>query len=292
AMLVPREHLPRVAGLNQATKGAMAVAGPVLGALLISILPIHGVMLIDVGTAAFAITPLFFLRIPQPANRSAREMKLFASMRIGFAFVLKHRGLLTLLGIASLANFLLNPIFVLLPLLVTEHFKGTALHLGWLQSGWGIGLAVGGLALSVWGGFRKRVFTFYISGAAQAAALVLLGAVPAGLFPVALVALSAHGFFNAFHNGSLSALIQSVVPKHMLGRVGTLMESMLQSIYPISLAVVGPVVAIIGLRTWYVVGALVMVCVQLGALFVPSLRNLEAHMASDPDQAPETIPAD
>ncbi|MBE0634501.1 MFS transporter, partial [Candidatus Bipolaricaulota bacterium] len=124
AMLVPKEHLPRIAGLNQASKGAMAVAGPVLGALLISILPVHGVMLIDVGTATFAIIPLFFLTIPQPADRSAREMKLVASLRVGFSFVVKQRGLLALLGISSLANFLLNPIFVLLPLLVTEHFQG------------------------------------------------------------------------------------------------------------------------------------------------------------------------
>jgi len=292
AMLVPKEHLPRIAGLNQAAKGAMSVAGPVLGALLISILPLHGVMLIDVATAAFAIIPLFFLSIPQPTDRSAREMKLFASLRVGLGFVLKHRGLLTILGIASLANCLLNPAFVLLPLLVTQHFGGGALHLGWLQSGWGIGLIVGGLALSVWGGFRQRVFTLYISGVLQAAAVVSLGLVPAGLFPIALVALSAHGLFNAFHNGSYSALLQSIVPKHMQGRVFTLMESVVQSIYPISLAIVGPVVAVIGLRTWYVAGGLVLVCLQIVALLAPSIRNLEANMSKDPEQVPEAVAAD
>lgn len=119
----------------------------------------------------------------------------------------------------------------------------------------------------------------YLSGGLQAAALVLLGVVPATHFAVALVALTAHGFCNAFHNGSASALIQSIVPKHMQGRVFTLIESLLQGIYPISLLIVGPVVAVIGLRTWFIAGSLIMVCAQLGALAVPAIRHLEARMS-------------
>jgi len=279
SMLVPKEHLARVAGAGQATKGVMSVTGPVLGALLISILPVHGVMLIDVGTAAFAVLPLLFLAIPQPAGTPARRAKLRTTVAEGLRFVWSRKGFVYLLAIAALGNFLLNPVFVLLPLFVTEQLGGEALHLGWLQSMWGIGLAAGGVALAAWGGFRKRVVTLYISGALQAAALVLLGLVPGRLFFVAAAAVTAHGFFNAFHNGSLTSLIQAAVPKHMQGRVFTLMESLLQSIYPISLAAVGPVVAVIGIRAWYVGGSLIMVFAQAGALLLPAIRHLEAQAA-------------
>jgi DHA3 family macrolide efflux protein-like MFS transporter len=65
-LLVPEKHLARVAGIGNAMEGAMSVAGPLLGALMISFLPLHGDMMIDVGTALFAVAPLLFFAIPAP----------------------------------------------------------------------------------------------------------------------------------------------------------------------------------------------------------------------------------
>ena len=67
--------------------------------------------------------------------------------------------MMAVLVMAMIINFVVNPAFSLMPLLVTEHFNGGALHLGWLESSWGIGMVLGGLLLSVWGGFRRRVYT-------------------------------------------------------------------------------------------------------------------------------------
>ncbi len=52
-----------------------------------------------------------------------------------------------------------NASISIIPLLVTEHFKGDAIQLGWLNSGFGIGVIVGGLVLTIWGGFNKRILT-------------------------------------------------------------------------------------------------------------------------------------
>jgi DHA3 family macrolide efflux protein-like MFS transporter len=43
-------------------------------------------------------------------------------------------------------NFFVNPAMSLMPILVTRHFGGEALRLGWMNSAWGVGLVVGGLA--------------------------------------------------------------------------------------------------------------------------------------------------
>ena len=61
-----REQLTRVNGLNQTLQGVNSLVAPPIGALLLSILPTQGILLIDVGTALLAILPLIFISIPQP----------------------------------------------------------------------------------------------------------------------------------------------------------------------------------------------------------------------------------
>jgi DHA3 family macrolide efflux protein-like MFS transporter len=285
-MLVPPQHLTRIAGLNQSVGGAMQVAGPIMGALLISVMPVHSIMLMDVGTAAIAVIPLLFLRIPQPTvDPSAERESIIVSIKMAFRFVCEHRGLLHIMLIASFMNFIINPVITLLPLLVTTHFGGTALHLGWLQSASGIGLIAGGLALSTWGGFRRKTTTLYVGAGLQGLALAVLGATPSSLFALAVVAMVANGLCNAMYNGSGFALLQATVPPQMQGRVFTLNGSIVQAAYPISLAILGPVVGLIGIRAWYIGGGLLVFAVCTAALFIPSIARLERQLAQSADRS-------
>ena len=288
-MLVPEQHLTRIAGFNQSMTGAIQVFGPVLGALLISLLPLHGVMLFDVATAAFAIVPLLFLRIPQPKPETLEAgEKVFRSLKVAFRFVWQRRGIFYIASLAGFMNFVINPVFVLLPLLVTEHFQGGALQLGWLQSASWAGLIAGGLVLSLWGGFKRKVVTMYVGGGLQGLAIVLLGVTPSHLFPVAIAAMGANGVLNAWYNGAIAPVIQTSVPPDMQGRVFTLITSICQGVYPISLAILGPIVALIGLRSWYVGGGLLVFLVCIAALFVPSIAHLEEQIAEDRGQRPDS----
>src|SRR4030095_15282882 len=65
-LMVPDEQLTRINGLNQALQGVNSLIAPPVGALLLSILPTQGILLIDVATALLAIVPLLFISIPQP----------------------------------------------------------------------------------------------------------------------------------------------------------------------------------------------------------------------------------
>jgi len=70
-LMVPRQQLSRVAGLNQTLQGAVNIVAPPTGALLLGVLPLPAVLGIDVFTALLAIAPLFFIHIPQPQKRLA-----------------------------------------------------------------------------------------------------------------------------------------------------------------------------------------------------------------------------
>jgi len=287
-LLVPEKHLTRIAGLNQSMLGGINVFGPMLGAGLISILPLHGVMLIDVATAAFAIVPLLFLRIPQPKRETIEAgERLFTSLRIAFRFVWKKRGIFYIASLAGFMNFVINPVFVLLPLLVTQHFGAGPLQLSWLQSASGGGLIAGGLLLTAWGGFKRKVVTMYVGGGLQGLALAFLGLTPANLLPLAIGLMFANGLLNAWYNGAIAPVVQTAVPPDMQGRVFTLINSICQGVYPISLAILGPIVGLIGMRSWYVGGGLLVFVVCMAALFVPSIAHLEARIAAErADQTP------
>jgi DHA3 family macrolide efflux protein-like MFS transporter len=60
---------------------------------------------------------------------------------------------------AIIINGLLTPTGALMPLLITKHFGQGPLQLGFMDTAWGVGMISGGLLLSVWGGFRRKIVT-------------------------------------------------------------------------------------------------------------------------------------
>lgn len=163
-LIVPQDQLTRTQGLNQMLNGGMNILSAPLGALLLSVLTMPVLLSIDVFTAAIAILSLIIVVIPQPvrdesAGAAATARSFSHELVEGFRYLRGWTGLLILAGLAMLVNMVLNPVSTLMPLLVTNHFKGTAWHLGALEAAIGIGIIAGGLLLGVWGGFKKRIVT-------------------------------------------------------------------------------------------------------------------------------------
>jgi len=291
SLMVPDEQLTRVAGVNQTMNGALNVIGPPLGAMLVALLPFEGIMLMDVGTAVLAIAPLFFVSIPQPDSAStapgdgretaARPASIWSDVRAGLRYVWGWPGLFAVMVMASVINFVVNPAFSLMPLLVTDHFGGGALQLGWLESSWGIGLVLGGLLLSAWGGFRRRVYTSLAGLAVEGLGIMLIGLAPANALWLAVAGMFAAGAMNALVNGPFFALLQTIVAPDMQGRVFMVAHSMSSAAWPLSLAIAGPIADAFGVRPWYVFGGAVSLIMGLGAFLVPVIVNIEQNHRPD-----------
>ena len=215
--------------------------------------------------------------IPQPQKvaGAAQKSSVWSDFRTGLRYVAGWPGLMIILAMAMLINFVVNPAFSLMPLLVTGHFGGGALQLGWLQSAWGVGMLVGGLLLSVWGGFRRRIYTSMMGLVVGGLAIMVLGLVPSSLFWLALVALLVAGLMNPLINGPLFAILQATVEPAMQGRVFTLVQSLAAAMMPLSLAVAGPVSDAIGVQTWYVFGGAAFALMGLLTFFIPAVARLE-----------------
>ncbi|MGD8624603.1 MAG: MFS transporter [Anaerolineae bacterium] len=296
SLMVPKKHLSRVAGLNQALNGALSIVGPPLGALLLALLPLEGIMLVDVGTAALAILPLFFVMVPQPPRAvpdgDGRKPTLWADIRGGLGYIASWPGLVVLIALAMVIKVALTPAFSLLPLLVSQHFGGDAVQLSLLESLAGVGIITGGLSLSVWGGFRRQIFTVLLGVVGVGLGFVILSLTPAYLFILALGSILIVGLSIPLVDGPIMAIMQGTVAPEMQGRVFTLMGSLLWLTSPLGLAIAGPVSDLFGLQVWYLVAGLLCVVLGSAGFFVPALVQIEenhrAAAAGGAAQAPET----
>ena len=258
---------------------------------MVGILPLYGILAIDVITALLAVVPLLFVAIPQPEEEiveGAQKSSVLREMVQGFRYVWGWPGLFIILLMAMLLNFLSAPSFTLMPLLVTKHFSGGVVEIGALQSALGVGLLVGGVVLSVWGGFRRKVATSMMGMMGGGVGMLLVGGAPGSLFWLAVVGIFVTGFMNPIINGPLMALIQATVDPKMQGRVFTLVLSLATAMMPLGLALSGQLAARFGVSVWFVLAGVAMIgCGALGFV-IPAVRNLEGDPEVEPhvDQAP------
>ena len=281
SMLVPKEQLSRVQGANQALNGALNIGSAPLGAVLMALLPMGWVLMVDVLTAAVAISPLLFIPIPQPEKQLASDAtspgssSVWADMRDGFKYVLAWPGLLWILAMATIINLLLTPASALMPILVSKYFGGDALQLAWTETAWGIGVVLGGLVLSVWGGFKVQIKTSLVGLVLLGGGMAIIGFTPATMFALTLAMMFVTGFGNPLTNGPLFAVIQSVVAPEMQGRVIGLIASVAAAMSPLGLMIAGPISDRLGVQTWFVAGGIVTILLALGAAFVPAIMHIE-----------------
>jgi DHA3 family macrolide efflux protein-like MFS transporter len=278
-LMVPKEQLARVQGFNQTLQGGLSIFSAPLGALLLELLPMQGVLAVDVFTAILAVGSILFIAIPQPERKVLAEGEkrpsLWQDTRAGFSYVFTWPGLMVVLVMATLLNLLLTPAFALLPLLIRNYFGGGAGDLASIDVVFGIGVIAGGLLLGTWGGFKRRIVTAFIALIGLGIGTGAVGLVPANAFVWALVAFGFAGIMQPIVNGSLGATLQAVIDPGMQGRVFTLVGSLAMAMTPIGLLLAGPIADFLGLQTWYVLGG--GLCIFMGSLafLLPSVMKLE-----------------
>jgi DHA3 family macrolide efflux protein-like MFS transporter len=286
SLMVPGEQLARIAGLDQTRQSVTEITGPVLGALLVALLPIQAILAIDVGTALLAIGPLLFIDVPQPPSGSASSepeggrtasgwRSVLWDTGAGFRYLWNWRGLSVLLVTIALIRLVNTPAWALIPLLIVDHFGGGPAEWGWFSVARHVGMLIGGLLMSTWGGFRRRMITMLGGLVILGLVNLVRGVTPSNAYWLFLLAAFVSGppasmFFAAF-----KAILQSAVPPEMQGRVFATQNSLSWAMVPVGLAVFGPLADAIGIRTLFFLSGVVFLGVALIWALTPSVRRLE-----------------
>lgn len=134
-LIIPRQFLGRANGMVQLAYSVSPTFAPALAGILLVTIGIQGVMLIDFITFVFAITTLTLLEIPEVETGEATGLRenIWSSTLHGLNYLVARPGLLGLLLLFTVGNFLLSVINVIEIPLILSIVNSTAI-LGMVMS--------------------------------------------------------------------------------------------------------------------------------------------------------------
>ena len=161
------------------------------------------------------------------------------------------------------------------PLLVTQHFGGGALELGWLRSAPGVGMIAGSALLAAWGGFKRRMVTSVCGTFGIALSFLVTAAAPSNALWLAVVAFGFFGIMWSVHSVPLRATFQTVVSPEVQGRFFALNNSTVTAMAPLALVVAGPLADRFGVRLFWFVSTAGAFLIALIRVLTPAILYIE-----------------
>ncbi len=234
--LVPKDMLNRVSGLTQLGRAGPAIVAPLVAGFALVSAGLQGVLLIDLASFLVALATLLAIKIPMPRAKTDEHTSTVRELTAGFTYIARRSGLMGLLIFFTVFNLLVGVIQVLFtPLVLSFASVGT---LGLVLSIAGVGMLVGSIVLSVWGGPQRRVFG--ILGSAAVAGLALAGFGLRPLVPLMAAAGFVAFFARPFFDGLYQALTQAKVAPEVQGRVFALQQAVMYAALPVGYLLAGP----------------------------------------------------
>lgn len=272
-MLVPKDFLPRAAGLDRTVASLTIVAAAPLGALAIGALPIGLALGIDVATTVLGIVPLLIFRIPQPDVPEGERTSIRSEFRDGLTLVWGHRGLRHLYALLAILTLVVMPSSTLILLLVKEHFLGGPAKVATMEAAAGVFLIAGGFVATLLAPKRHIPWVLWCS-VASSFTFALAALMPTGFFWAAVAWWAVgHGAF-VIGDAARLALLQSTIPLHQQGRALSLLTSVMAFAGPVGIVLAIPIGEGIGVRWLFVLMGFVAGCVSLLAFRSDALLQL------------------
>jgi DHA3 family macrolide efflux protein-like MFS transporter len=234
--MVPKEKYSRANGMMSLVESGPAVLAPLLAGILLPIITLTGILVLDVVTFFLAIFALTLVNIPQPEKTvegQAESGGIFKEALYGFKYIYARRGLLGLLTFFVILNFIIGLSISLFSPFILERTNQDSAILGIVTSANAIGAVVGGLLISLWGGFKKRMDSIFIGEALTGLFLLVVFGLGRSL-PIWIIGVVIGGIFPIFTNGASQAIWQAKVASDVQGRVFSARRMIAWSVGPIT----------------------------------------------------------
>lgn len=242
SVMLPKEHYGRANGMMSLAESGSGIFAPLLAGAVLGIIGLGGVLFIDVATFLFAIATLTVIHVPQPTvteDGLQGRGSLLQEAVFGFRYILARPSLLGLQSVFLLGNFFSSAMFIMLAPMILARTSNNELIYGSVMSAGAVGGVIGGLAMSAWGGPKRRIHGV-LGGWIVAS---ILDGVVMGLgrdLPVWAAASLLGAFFIPVINGSNQAIWQAKVAPDVQGRVFSIRMLIAWFVNPVAMLVVGP----------------------------------------------------
>lgn len=216
------------------------------------------------------------LKIPQPKmNTLLEKTSILAETRAGYRIIKGNKGIFSLLWIGAFFGFIFMPINALFPLMSMDYFGGTTTNASLVEIAFAVGMLMGGVILSIWGGFRKRIISIITSFFLMGSALTVSGLLSGNGFVIFVLCSAIMGFSAPLYSGIQMAVIQEKIQPEYLGRVFGLLGSIMSLTMPLGLFLSGMLADQIGINRWFFLSGICILTLALCSSFLPSLKSLD-----------------
>lgn len=218
--MVPKEQYARANGMMSLVEAGPGVIAPLLAGALLPLIGLTGILLFDVVTFLFAVGVLMIVHIPQPPRTeegAAGQGSIWWEAAYGFKYIFARRSLLGLQLIFFAGNLFAGIGFTLLAPMVLSRTGNDSLMLGSVQTAGAVGGVIGGVLMSAWGGFKRRVHGVLLGWMISGIGMAIVGLV--GGLPIWILGLVIGALVGPLVNASNQAIWQAKVAPDVQGRV-------------------------------------------------------------------------
>jgi MFS family permease len=310
--MVPKEQLGRVNGMMSLVEAGPGVVAPLLAGMLLPVIGLNGILTIDIVTFFFAIGALLLVFVPQPQKTEDGQKaqgNMLKEAAFGFKYIFARPSLLGLQMLFFAGNLFSGIAFTVMAPMILARTGQNAIIFGTVQTATAIGAVVGGIVMSAWGGFKRRIHGVLASWIWFG----LFGACVLGTgfgLPVWVAGAALGELVIPLMNGSNQAIWQAKVAPDLQGRVfssrrliawftnpvspiigGTLADFVLEPAMRTESALSNTFGWLVGTGPGAGMGLLMLICGVLIALvgvvgyFIPVIRKAE-DLLPDHEQAP------
>ena len=257
--ILPTEKLTRVNAANQTIMSVMMLLSPVVSGALLSVSPIGSIFFIDVITAIIAIAILlFFLHVPAHARAMEKQKTTyFADLRGGLMYISQHRFLKAFFLFLAIDAFLTAPAIFLPTLQVPRAFGDEVWRLTVMEITFSVGMMLGGLVMTAWGGFKNRYHTIIVANMVLSLFLIALGVAPDYWIYISVIGIL--GLFIPMYNTPITVILQEKIEDDFRGRVFSVMGMISGSVTPLSMVIFGPLSDMISIKSILIVSGIGLV---------------------------------
>ncbi len=240
SVIVPKQNYTRAAAMSDhiGQFGSNIIAPAIAGVLYYAI-GLQGILTIDLLTFIIAIGTVWRVQIPQPQMSVTDQGSgnIWQNMTFGFRYIIKRPSFLAIVIfwlIFNLVDGILTGIHS--PVILARSSNDAAVYAS-VQSAIGLGGAIGAVALSVWGGFKRRIHGLLLGTVLSYVSMAVFSL--ANLPSVWMMSGFFAGVFWPFIGSSNQAIWLSKVAPDVQGRVFATRYLIAQISLPLGLGIGG-----------------------------------------------------
>jgi MFS family permease len=265
--IVGKEQLQKANASLHAQNALINIAGTVTAAALYASLGIGWIFIINgVAYIGSAISEIFInVKTKENVESQLTVKQMFVDMGQGLGYLFKNRGLFVFTIVAVIINFFLAPVYSIgLPYLYNQVLRTEPIYYSLI----GVLASIGTIVMSIIFTLikqRDRMYKFITWGTLAWIPLLIIQAlliylVVSGVigfwlfFGISIGIAFLDGNISVFVNTPIGVAFQKYVPREMLGRVNSMLNTLVQGLVPISIALGGVFLEYRSVAELYLIG--------------------------------------